>query len=53
MNQTGNKKRLELTKWEGKVVDFLEKQRSNIIRGVPQGLESTDTDVSGYVNAAK
>ena len=44
-NQTGNLPAKELTKWEQQVLEFLEKRHSNIVQGVPEGLESTDTQV--------
>ena len=45
-NKTGNLPLQELTKYEQRIEDFLEKRNSNIVCGIPGGLESTDDDVS-------
>ena len=45
-NQTGNRPRLEYTKWEEKVLDFLAKRKSNIVSGIASGIESTSTEVN-------
>ena len=50
LNQTGNLPAKELSKWETKVLEFLEKRNSNIVSGVPEGFESTDTQVKKSSN---
>ena len=45
-NQTGNRPCIEYSKWEEKVLDFLAKQKSNIISGIASGLESTTAEVN-------